>query len=330
MNPVLVEANRADLVESSYRGAYIAVDAQGKVIDSIGNTDKLFFPRSALKPFQALGMMVSGAADAYHVTPEEIALACASHNGEEIHRNIVWHWLTRLGLKVDDLACGAHTPMGRDTAKELIRLGNKPTRLHSACSGKHTGFLTLARYRKEGINGYADINHPVQKEINQYMMDIVDADLLKNPTGIDGCQAPVLSLTLQQFAYGMARMTKPRGLPIPMQDACKRILDAMKAHPALLAGQDRICTQVTAGCKGDVILKMGAEGVFSGCLPRQGIGFALKIDDGNARASEIAIASILHHRLKIKHPILQNWEEHITRNWNKVRVGIVHPTKAIF
>lgn len=329
MNPILVESKRADLVESVYRGAFAAVNEKGELIDSIGEINSLFFPRSALKPLQVMGLMVSGAANAYNITPEEVALACASHNGEEIHRNLVWHWLTRIGVKVDDLACGAHTPMGRDAAKELFRLGNKPTRLHSACSGKHAGFLTLTKFRKHDIHGYADLSHPTQQEVARYMMDFVEADLLKNPTGIDGCQAPVLSLTLQQFAYGMARLTKPKGLPESMQEATRRVITSMRSHPILLAGEDRICTQVTAGCDGDVILKMGAEGVFSGCLPRKGIGFALKIDDGNTKASEIAIASILQKRLKLKHPILLQWSEQTLKNWNKVKVGHIHSTDAI-
>lgn len=329
MNPIFVEAKRPVLRDAAYRGAYVAVKADGTVIDQLGEVDSLFYPRSALKLFQAMGLMMSGAADAFQVSPEEISIACASHSGEEAHRALVAAWLKRIGCCVDDLVCGPHTPLGTEVAKKLAKQGLEPDRLHAACSGKHTGFLTLARFRNHDIKGYADINHPTQQEVNRYIVEFLDKDILQNPTGIDGCQAPVLSLTLQEFAYGLARLASPPSNQ-QMQKAATRVKDAIIQHPFFLAGTNRICAQLIEAFAGELVLKDGAEGCFAGYLPKQGIGFALKMEDGHTRAAEIAIATILRHRLKLDHPILASWERSTIYNFNHQPVGAIEPTDVLF
>ncbi|MGH6717678.1 MAG: asparaginase, partial [Alphaproteobacteria bacterium] len=189
-NPVLAETTRGGRVESHHRGRVVVVAAGGAPVAALGDVDEPVFPRSAIKFIQALPLVETGAADDHGVTPAELALACASHSGEPLHTMAVEAWLARLGLGEADLECGPHEPVHSATAAELSRAGRVPDRRHNNCSGKHTGFLTVARRLGVPTAGYSRSEHPVQRRVAAAIRDLTDCDPDAAPVGIDGCGVP--------------------------------------------------------------------------------------------------------------------------------------------
>ena len=287
-NPILVEVTRGVAVESRHSGACVVVDAAGGVVHSIGAVDQMVFPRSAIKPVQALPLIETGAAEHFNLTDQEIALATASHNGEAEHVAGVRAWLTRLGMSEADLACGVHPSLSLDVALGLARADVLLGRAHNNCSGKHAGFLTTALHKGEPLAGYVGADHPVQRRVADAMQDMAGVRLSAESCGIDGCGIPACSMPLRALARSMARMTDTQARP-----AAARIVRAMTAHPHLVAGTGRADTRIMQACAGRVASKIGAEGVHIAIVPEHGWGIALKIDDGAARASEIAMVNVL-------------------------------------
>ena len=291
MNPVLVEVTRGDRAESVHRGAIAVCDAGGGIRFATGDIDAAVYPRSSLKPVQALPLIESGAAARYALASEEIALACASHSGEPQHTTRIAAWQAKIGCSVGDLACGAHRPMHEATANDMVARGEKWTPLHNNCSGKHTGFMTIARTLGVPVAGYEQPDHPVQRLVERTFSDLsgVPGPL---PYGIDGCTVPNFAVPLRALALAMAQIANPAKLAPGRAEACRRIFSAMTAHPELVAGTGRACTRLMRQSPA-VAVKTGAEGVFVAILPSLGLGAALKIDDGAGRAAETAIAALL-------------------------------------
>lgn len=291
-NPVLVELTRGELVESVHRGSIAIARPDGSLALSLGDVETPAYPRSSLKPIQALPLLESGAADAFHLTDEEIALACASHSGEPIHTTRVAAWLERIGCSESDLACGPHPVRYEPVWDEMIRKGEKPRRIHNNCSGKHTGFLTVARHWDVATKGYELHSHPVQQAIAKALAELTGI-AQEFPWGVDGCAAPNFALPLAAMAQALAKFADPQALPEPRATAAQRIVGAMMAHPELVAGTGRSDTILMRACKGRAATKAGAEGFYAAIVPEARVGIALKIDDGAGRAAETAIAAIL-------------------------------------
>lgn len=258
-----------------------------------GTTDQPIYPRSAVKPLQALPLIESGAADHYALSEREIALACASHSGEPDHVRCVAGWLTRIGLSCADLECGAHPPYDGAAQKALIRSGAAPTPCHNNCSGKHAGFLSTARFLGEPVAGYIQPGHPVQQRVRQALADMCDTPLGNARSAIDGCGIPVFGIPLRALALAMARMVTGEGLSDARRAAARRICAAMTREPFMVAGSSRFCTLAMQSARGALVVKTGAEGVFLAGLPQRGLGIALKIDDGAHRGSEAALAGLI-------------------------------------
>ena len=290
-NPVLVEVTRGAMVESVHRGSIAILDADGALRLALGDVDSPVYSRSSLKPMQAIPLVESGAADAFGLGDEEIALACASHSGEPMHTARVAAWLERLGLGESDLACGAHASRYEPVAEAMIRRGEKPTRIFNNCSGKHTGFLTVARHWDIATRGYEQVAHPVQQAVAAALRELTDAKELTY--GIDGCAAPNFATTLTQFARAAARMAAPDKLAAGRAAASRRLIAAMIAYPELVSGTGRACAALMRAATGRAAVKAGAEGFYAGWIPSPGLGIAIKIDDGAGRASETAIAAVL-------------------------------------
>ncbi|MGD0866374.1 MAG: asparaginase [Rhizomicrobium sp.] len=291
-NPVLVEITRGDLVESVHRGSIAIADADGAIAFALGDVDTPVYPRSSLKPVQALPLLESGAAEAFGLSDEEVALACASHSGEPMHTTRVAAWLERIGCTADDLACGAHSVRYEPVWEAMVKRGEAPTRIHNNCSGKHTGFLTVARHWDVATAGYEAHDHPVQRAVAKALGELsgIGGEL---PWGVDGCAAPNFALPLKGFARALAKLAAPAVLPAPRAAAAKRIVRAMTTHPELVSGTGRACAILMRAAKGRVAVKTGAEGFFAAMIPELGFGIALKIDDGAGRASETTMAAIL-------------------------------------
>ncbi|MFV3075058.1 asparaginase [Niveispirillum fermenti] len=292
-NPILVQLTRGPMVESLHRGRAVAVGADGAVLGAWGDVKALVYPRSANKAMQALPLVETGAADAFGLGSEELALACASHGGEPMHTDRVSAWLARLGLTAGDLECGTHTPYHPPTADAMLRRGEAPTPLHNNCSGKHAGMLTTALHRGETIRGYVSYQHRVQQRILGTIEQVTAQDLTRAPWGTDGCSIPTIGLPLEALAFGMARMADPQDLPPARADAATRLLDAWGRHPELVGGTDTFDTGFMRALSGRILCKAGAEGVCVAVIPDQGIAVAVKIDDGAGRAAGPAMAHVL-------------------------------------
>ena len=291
-NPVLVEIFRGERLESFHRGAAAIVDAAGRIVWSVGDVDRPIFGRSSLKMLQALALVESGAADAFDVTPTELALACASHSGEPMHVEAVSAWLDRIDCDETCLACGAHMPNNEAAARALIASGQAPRRMHNNCSGKHAGFLTLARHLGADIEGYERPDHPVQRQVLAAMAEMARLNTADMPVAVDGCAAPAPVMPLLALARATARIADPSGLSPARAEAARRLDAAVRAHPLFVAGTGRGCTAMIEATR-DVSVKTGAEGVYVGVLSQLGLGVALKIDDGAGRAAETVMAAIL-------------------------------------
>ncbi len=243
-NPVLVEATRGAMVESRHRGAFAVVDVEGRVIASAGDTECPIYARSAIKPLQAIPLVESGAAEAFGLEDAEIAVACASHRGEARHVETVTAWLARIGCSVADLECGTHLPSNERALAELLGAQEAPHAAHNNCSGKHAGFLTLARHLGLPTQGYIRLEHGVQQRVLGTLESMTGLDLGAVPRGVDGCGIPVLGVPLGSLALAMARLADPADQPESRQAACARIRSAMAAEPFMVSGTGQFCTRV--------------------------------------------------------------------------------------
>ena len=293
LNPVLVEATRGDMVESLHRGAIAVVQANGQTILTVGDTHRLVYPRSAIKPLQAIYAVESGAAEAFNLTDVELALACASHNGEPKHVSRVRAWLTRLGLAEEALECGAHAPRREADWAALVEEKLSPGPAHNNCSGKHCGFLSSARHLGLATEGYILKEHPIQQAVLGLIGEMADFSLDDTPSGIDGCGIPVAGIPLESLATAFACFATGTRLDAKRQAAAQRIYQAMAREPFMVAGSERWCTRAMQAGNGAFIVKTGAEGVYCGAVPAARVGIALKIDDGASRAAECAMGAVL-------------------------------------
>jgi len=294
-HPLIVEVTRGTLVESRHACLAVIADSSGNIIESWGETAREIYPRSAIKPLQAVPLITTGAADALNVSTAETALACASHLGEPMHRDAVAAWLARIGLGADDLECGVHAPRDTDAAAAVIRDGTALDRVFNNCSGKHSGFLSTALHLGEPTAGYTDADHPVQQRLNALLSNLGGTDLSATARGIDGCGIPVIGMPLAALARAMARLADPATLDGQQTGAAERIVAAMTTHPELVRGTHGFDTAVMRAGRGRFATKTGAEGVHIAIIPERKLGIALKVEDGASRASGMALCGLLDH-----------------------------------
>jgi L-asparaginase II len=327
-NPVVAEVLRGDRIESVHRGAGAVVDASGGLVMAFGDVDRPVYPRSAVKALQALPLIESGAADRLGLTETEIALACASHAGEEEHLATARAMLAKVGRGADALECGAHWPLGEAAARALARSGGKPNALHNNCSGKHAGFVCFACVQGLDPKGYIAPDHLVQREVTAAVAAVTAVKLAEELRGIDGCSIPTYAIPLTALAHGFARFATGQGLQPFRARAAARIRACVAAHPAFVAGAGRFDTEVMTILGARAFTKTGAEGAYCAALPELGLGLAVKTDDGGARAAQVMIARLLQ-RFGGFDETLQAQLEPFTQqrlvNWNGVEVGVVRP-----
>lgn len=318
-NPVLAEVTRGGIVESQHRGSVAVVDSDGKLLYSLGDIERLHFPRSAMKPFQALATLESGAADAFALTEAEIALHCSSHNGEPEHVERVSGWLKKIDLDESSLGCGCQVPFFIMHNLSRVKESPEPSALCNNCSGKHAGFLTAARHLQASLQDYLSPAHPVHQNIIRLLSEMSDFPVDKFTLGVDGCSAPVFALPIRQFALALARLANPAELSPPRARAARQVIAAMRKYPWLVAGTDRIDTLLMQEKAFTGIAKCGAEGYYAMALPDQGLGVAIKIDDGGDRAAGVVATAVLNHLAvgngpwsdgfrRIAEPEIKNWK----------------------
>ena len=292
-NPILAETIRGNWVENRHRGAFAVVDANGTIIASAGDIERPIFPRSAIKSMQALPIFAREANGKFHHTAEELALACASHHGEDVHVQTANGLLTRIGLSAADLECGAHAPTNAAAREALRGAGAEPSPLHNNCSGKHSGMLSVALAMGVPTQGYVGREHAVQRAVRAAVEAVIGEPLSEDRCGTDGCSIPTFAAPLRAFAFGFARMATGQGIAPELGRAAQRLFDAATSHPLLVAGTGHADTLIMEAFGGRVMQKVGAEGVQCGAIRDKGWGYALKCDDGNIQASQAMLANLL-------------------------------------
>lgn len=331
-NPVLVEVTRGNVVESRHRGSVAVMDADGKLVLGVGDVEQGVFPRSAVKALQAIPLIESGAADALAFDDAELALACASHNGEEVHANTARVMLLKAGLTEDHLMCGSQWPKHMDDCAKLIKADEEPCQLHNNCSGKHAGFLAMAKTVGLPTANYIDPDHPVQMEIRNVMEQMSGAILAQDVCGTDGCSIPTYAMELQKTALAFARFGTGVGLDEVRANATETLYEACVNEPYMVAGKDRFCSEIMDAFQGRVFVKVGAEGVFCASLPELGYGISLKCDDGAFRGAEVMMASLIRALLPIsddEDKALLHWERQQLKNRRDILIGKVRPVADI-
>jgi L-asparaginase II len=282
-----VDAFRGRIVESHHRVSAGVVDLDGKLTAWTGDADFVTYWRSCAKLFQVIPLIADGGADALGITDEEIALACASHNGEPRHLAVATSLLRKAGCTEEDLACGPHPSLSPAVAREMAERGQKPRKLHSNCSGKHAAMLALAKYHGWPKVDYRKPGHPVQKRLLTEVAHWTGVPEDQIGQGTDGCGVVSFGLPLKAMAFAYARLGAGRSEP------AKRVLRSIAAEPFLIAGTGRMCTDVIASSAGKVIAKVGADGVYCGTIPDARLGFAMKVEDGDMDSARPALLALL-------------------------------------
>lgn len=286
---VRVRVTRGSLVESEHR-VDVAVCAGGRLTTQAGEAARITLLRSAAKPFQALPLVEDGAAGRFRLTDSEIALCCASHNAEPRHLRGALSILRKAGLEEGDLACGPHPPMRAAEAARMAAKGVRARSVHNNCSGKHAGMLALAVHHGWPTEGYHRPAHPVQKRMRATIARWTGVPEPELGVAVDGCGVSTFAVPLTAMARALSRLgvAAEDGDPGPAT-----ILEAIARHPFMLAGTGRLCTELAQATNGRVLAKTGAEGVYGAMVPSEGLGLALKVEDGARRAADVALVAVL-------------------------------------
>jgi L-asparaginase II len=285
-----IEVVRGEITESVHSIHAAIVDADGGLRASVGNPEFITFFRSCAKPFQAMPIVLDGADERFDFTVEELALCCGSHSGERRHIEAAVSMLVKIGLGAEALACGPQLPADAGERRYLAEQGLEPGRIHNNCSGKHAGMLALARAHGWETDGYERLDHPVQQRILGEVARWTGLPVEAFGLGIDGCTVPTFAMPLRQMAFAYAQLV---GAARAGERGASTIVRAMTTHPEMVAGENRICTELMRISEGRLVAKIGAEGLFCLGVPGAGLGIAVKVEDGAARAVAPAILAIL-------------------------------------
>jgi L-asparaginase II len=336
MLSVIAETTRGGITESVHHGVVVAVDVSGEIVASAGDPDQVVFFRSSAKPFQAIPVIESGAADAFGFTPAELALCCASHEGSPAHQEQVSAMLAKLGLSPAALQCGCPLT-GDEEESARITLGLvERTPLQCDCSGKHTGMLATIVHEGLSLDDYLDPQHPLQQRILGLMAEVMRVPVDEIVLGTDGCSLPTFAAPVRAFAASYAALAAPEQVPAGAgrehAEALNRLRDAMTAYPVNVSGEGNLVATIMEVSEGRVAAKTGAEGLLCLAVPERGLGIALRVADGTYRTHAVAAVSALE-QLDIlddamRQEILARHNPEL-RNHNGWLVGEIRPVFAL-
>ena len=285
----VVEVLRGDVVEARHTVHVAVADAHGRVVARAGNGNGLTYYRSAAKPFQALPLVEEGIVRRFGISLPELALCCASHEGEPEHVATARSILSKIGVDEALIRCGSQLPFGADASQELLMLGGQAMPIHNNCSGKHAGMLALAVGMGWNPVDYHLPGHPVQDRMLREILRWTGLGEAEVATGVDGCGVVCFAVPLFQIAKSFARFS----VAAADNEGPAEIVRAMTTHPFMVGGTGRACTQVMEAAAGKAFVKLGAEGTYIGGIPASGLGFAIKVEDGGRRAVEVALVKVL-------------------------------------
>ena len=251
-NKVITEIERNDIIEKAYLGTAISLDKNGKkLLDFSYDESQNVIMRSFQKPFQAYSFIKSGAYEKYGITLQELAVISGSQAGTPKQIELVKNVLKKSGLKISDLNCPKEYPLDEKTKCNLIKSGRKPASVYCNCSGKHAGILASCKALGLEIKGYIDIEHPVQKKIADYTMELCEFD--RKILAIDGCGIPVLAMPLENMAKGLLNLYNTA--------EGQKIISACLKYPMLFGGDNRFDTEIIKLSNGKIFAKVGACGL---------------------------------------------------------------------
>jgi L-asparaginase II len=318
-----VVVTRGPLVESRHRVHAAVVDASGTLVDAARDPELAVWWRSCAKPFQVMPLLRSGGFDALGWGVNELALACASHGGEPEHVAVAAGMLASLGLEEGDLACGPHDPLAARGARLARESGQRINRLHNNCSGKHAAMLARAKQLGAPTAGYERAGHPVQDQCRDAVAEWVGLPAGAISIGVDGCGVSVFALPLANMAFSYARLVRAAA----EGDApSRRIVSAMTGQPFLVGGTDRFDSLLMQACGGNVVCKVGAEGVHTFAIVDRALGFAIKVEDGAQRAQYPAVLALLDAYGALPTPLPESLRELVckpVRNTRGETVGTI-------
>ena len=290
----LIEVTRSDLAECQHWGAVAVVNRNGRVLAQVGDPFAVTFTRSTIKAFQALPFMQSGGARSLGWGPADLALLCASHNGEPMHVAQVDRMMGTVDLTYKALRCGCHVPMFAAMGLPGLELpaGFVPDERHNNCSGKHAGFAAYCVLQGLPQDDHLAPGHPLQIAIRERVAQAVGLEPQHMPVGTDGCSAPNYAMPLAHLARGYARLAS--GAPdTDLDESLTALADAMVAHPELGSGTGRHDQDFMRVGRGDWVSKTGADGVQVVGSRSRGEAFSLKIMDGNMVAQVAAAVEVM-------------------------------------
>lgn len=284
-SPPAAIVRRGTAAQDAWHFAAIAVvDGTGRLTHALGDPEVLTFPRSAIKPFQALPLLSTGAADALGLDSEELALTAASHDGSDVHRAVAARLLAKAGASAAELQCGAHWPIGMRAAERYPAHGEERDPLRHNCSGKHAGWLALARALGTPPAAYLEPAGAVQQVVRAAVAAACEVDPDTMTAATDGCSAPAYAFPLAALARGAMKLATRGPAGGSLDGALARIRTAMQAHPGLVSGPTRFDNQLAAAFGTRVVAKGGAEAVQALGWADPPLGIAVKILDGSERA----------------------------------------------
>jgi L-asparaginase II len=286
---VLCEITRGDRVESVHYGSIAVVDGSGALVHAVGDPEQFLYFRSSAKPFQAIPVIESGAADRFEFTPAELALCCASHEAELTHQQQVLAMLAKLGLDDSALQCGSPLPSDEEEMAKVISGERPASPLQCDCSGKHTGMIAACLQLGYPIDDYLEPKHPLQQQIRQLVAEACHMRPEDLVMATDGCSLPTFGGSLHAFAWSYAELAKPT----LHQAALNRLREAMIEVPENVSGRQTLVTDLMRVGAGRIVAKSGAEGLICIGLPQQGLGIAIRILDGSFRAHPVIVAQVL-------------------------------------
>ena len=337
----VVELTRGDSVECVHFGAMAVVDSADNLLASLGDPNLVNYPRSSMKPLQALPFVEDGGPEHYGFTEEELAILCASHHGTDKHVRVLRSIHAKVGLQESDLQCGVHWPSDKATTLAMRERGEEPTPYRHNCSGKHSGMLAQALLHDYSKDTYLSMDNPLQQRILKTVAEMCALEPEDMHVGIDGCSAPVFAMPLFNFALAMARLAEPTGLGEVRANACKKIAHAMMAYPEMVAGPGAFDSVLMNVMKGKAAVKGGAEGyqmvsLMPGACGKgsPGIGVAIQVSDGdpNRRATYALIVALLKElgfKEEMESEAFQKFNNHLLKNWRGLEVGEIRITKPI-
>ena len=324
MHEIVARVYRGEGLESAHHGAIAVMDTDGNLTHYVGEVEFRTQARSEAKPFQAIPLLRTGAADHYGFSDKQLAVMCGSHTGTPEHVEVVASNLAAAGLDESNLKCGVHPPLYYTVENRLPRADETFSPLQHNCSGKHSGFLALARFLQEDVGVYLDPNSKTQQLVLDAISEMYDFPRDQITIGIDGCSAPVFGMPLKQAAIAFARLANGVAKDEKTRHVLRRIKAAMTTYPEMVSGPGRFDLALARTFPDNVVNKIGAEGIEGIGFSDPPIGIAVKILDGNARALYPVVVEVLKQLGLLDGIDLTHLAPFISpevTNWRKLIVG---------